>query len=261
MALNYTLTQYALILDVDLLPSFSAYGHLRQLVHLLRVQQTQTQTRSAKSESGGGGGGRVRGAASAGAGAMGAANESSDHTDMRGRSGRGREQDYLNSLVDACAPPESSSPSLCVFVLAAFESVGPQEESEFVRNKSDLCAQVEARRVTVFKGVVWAPGHAPTNYTQWYNASRAYRVAWAEDYEPYVMVRVKEIRREHLARDATQFEIPGAQLLFDTRFVGFGFNKATFIQELHLTGYLPPPQFPYSHEKYTDEYAIPEPWA
>ena len=218
MALNYSLTQYVLVLDVDLLPSFSAYAHLCEVVHFLRVQQSSAaEPTNARHE----------------LGAVAGATAKNGQNGTNGGSTRERtnSSDQFQSLL-SCA----KTGTRCAFVLPAFESTASLGKYIFAGNKSDLCAQMQAQTVAVFKGVVFPSGHAATDYPRWYNASSAYRVAWEEDYEPYVMLRVKAITHEHIGRDATEFDIPGTEVAFDPRFVGFGFNKATFIQELHFTG-------------------------
>lgn len=59
----------------------------------------------------------------------------------------------------------------------------------------------------------WPQGHAPTDYARWREAQAPYRVQWAADYEPYVVV----------PRDCPRY---------DPRFVGFGWNKVAHIIEL-----------------------------
>lgn len=59
----------------------------------------------------------------------------------------------------------------------------------------------------------WPQGHAPTDYARWREAQAPYRVQWAADYEPYVVV----------PRDCPRY---------DSRFVGFGWNKVAHIIEL-----------------------------
>lgn len=60
---------------------------------------------------------------------------------------------------------------------------------------------------------VWPQGHEPTDYAHWREAQAPYRVEWAADYEPYVVV----------PRDCPRY---------DPRFVGFGWNKVAHIMEL-----------------------------
>ena len=53
---------------------------------------------------------------------------------------------------------------------------------------------------------VWQAGHSATNYSLWRSATQPFPIDWSPDYEPYVLID------------------RGAPL-FDTRFVGFGWNK------------------------------------
>uniref|UniRef100_A0A8C9JTH1 LARGE xylosyl- and glucuronyltransferase 2 n=1 Tax=Panthera tigris altaica TaxID=74533 RepID=A0A8C9JTH1_PANTA len=64
----------------------------------------------------------------------------------------------------------------------------------------------------------WPRGHAPTDYARWREAQTPYRVQWAADYEPYVVV----------PRDCPRY---------DPRFVGFGWNKVAHIVELDAQEY------------------------
>ncbi|XP_073514953.1 xylosyl- and glucuronyltransferase LARGE2 isoform X3 [Phyllobates terribilis] len=65
---------------------------------------------------------------------------------------------------------------------------------------------------------VWEKGHAPTNYAKWRTATTSYRVDWAPNFEPYLVVR----------RDCPEY---------DQRFLGFGWNKVSHIMELDAKGY------------------------
>ena len=67
---------------------------------------------------------------------------------------------------------------------------------------------------------MWPEGHAPTNYTRWFNSSHAYRVSWQQNYEPYIAV----------SRDL----VPK----YDERFFGFGWNKVSHIMEVDAQGYV-----------------------
>ena len=73
-------------------------------------------------------------------------------------------------------------------------------------------------KLQIFRHSVWKKGHAPTNYAQWVNATRPYKVQWAPDFEPYIAV----------ASNVTRY---------DTRFIGFGWNKVSHIMELDAQGY------------------------
>ncbi|MCL4113662.1 UNVERIFIED_CONTAM: hypothetical protein GTU68_067369 [Idotea baltica] len=65
---------------------------------------------------------------------------------------------------------------------------------------------------------VWIAGHAPTNFAKWRTATTPYTVEWKQDFEPYIVVKK---------------DVPA----YDTRFVGFGWNKMSHIMELHVIGY------------------------
>ena len=73
--------------------------------------------------------------------------------------------------------------------------------------------------VKPFHMAKWFPGHGPTNFSKWYNSSEPYTIKWAPFFEPYVIVKLK-----HLPR-------------FDERFVGYGYNKVSFFDELYALNY------------------------
>ena len=85
-------------------------------------------------------------------------------------------------------------------------------------NKTALVKMLESQTIQPFRHLEWPRGHEPTNYEHWKTAVRPYRVNWAADYEPYVV----------LSRPFPRY---------DTRFVGFGWNKVSHIMELHHAGY------------------------
>ncbi|VDO92043.1 unnamed protein product [Soboliphyme baturini] len=65
----------------------------------------------------------------------------------------------------------------------------------------------------------WAAGHLATDYDRWRNATSPYRVVyWSMDFEPYIAVRSDVVR-------------------YDTRFLGYGWNKVSHIMELDSIGY------------------------
>ena len=70
-----------------------------------------------------------------------------------------------------------------------------------------------------FQSIKWPAGHAPTNFSRWRTSSQPYSVEWAPNYEPYVVVK-----KENLPS-------------FDERFVGFGWNKVSFIMQLDAKNY------------------------
>ena len=102
------------------------------------------------------------------------------------------------------------------FVVPAFETL--LYRFKFPENKEELLKMFDDRIIFTFRYHVWKAGHAPTNYAHWRNASVPYRVSWSPDYEPYVVVRSDALR-------------------YDERFVGFGWNKVSYIMELDARGF------------------------
>ena len=203
MALNYTLTQYALILDVDLIPSWSARANLKELVRYLHQQSVGIKFEDANHK-------RI---------------ESSQF-------GFNYSTEFIRSIA-YCVQPGMH----CAFVLPAFETTSGFDKYFFARTKFELYSQFGVGNVMVFQGKVCPQGHAPTNYYRWWHTRTPYCVALQDKYEPYVMVRVKSITHEDLLKDPTQIKIPEAELLFEQRFVGYGLNKVMFIRELDALGY------------------------
>uniref|UniRef100_A0A1B6CYE9 LARGE xylosyl- and glucuronyltransferase 1 n=1 Tax=Clastoptera arizonana TaxID=38151 RepID=A0A1B6CYE9_9HEMI len=108
---------------------------------------------------------------------------------------------------------ESSKKAL---VVPAFET--QRYRTSFPRSKAELLRMLDMGTLFTFRYHVWTKGHAPTNYAKWRSATTPYKVLWESDYEPYVVVRK---------------DIPE----YDTRFVGFGWNKVSHIMELEAQGY------------------------
>ncbi|KFO19873.1 Glycosyltransferase-like protein LARGE2 [Fukomys damarensis] len=101
-------------------------------------------------------------------------------------------------------------------VVPAFESL--HYRFSFPRSKAELLALLDAGALYTFRYHEWPQGHLPTDYARWREAQAPYRVQWAADYEPYVVV----------PRDCPRY---------DPRFVGFGWNKAAHIVELDVQEY------------------------
>ena len=89
---------------------------------------------------------------------------------------------------------------------------------ELPPNKTVLLKMVDTGSVQSFRFTEWPQGHSPTNYKHWSIATRPYRINWATDFEPYVVLQRPFPR-------------------YDNRFVGFGWNKVSHIMELHHAGY------------------------
>ena len=103
-----------------------------------------------------------------------------------------------------------------VFVVPAFETL--LYRFKFPENKDELLKMLDHGSIFTFRKHVWKVGHAPTNYAHWRNASIPYKVSWSPDYEPYVVVKSNTQR-------------------YDQRFVGFGWNKVSYIMELDARRY------------------------
>ena len=102
------------------------------------------------------------------------------------------------------------------FIVPAFETLRYKFSSP--GDKQELIQMWDDGLVDTFRHFEWPRGHAATNYTFWKQAVSPYRVEWDMDYEPYVFMSKKGP-------------------LFDTRFVGFGWNKVSFIIELDVLGF------------------------
>ena len=86
-------------------------------------------------------------------------------------------------------------------------------------NKSTLLDLVNQDEVEPFYFKSFPAGHRPTDFPKWYNSSRPYTITWAQNFEPYVIVKLKDL------------------LTFDERFIGFGFDKISFFMELDAMNY------------------------
>ncbi|XP_072153675.1 xylosyl- and glucuronyltransferase LARGE2s [Bemisia tabaci] len=101
-------------------------------------------------------------------------------------------------------------------VVPAFET--QRYRITFPQSKAELLSMLDMGSLFTFRYHVWTKGHAPTNYAKWKIATTPYKVQWEPDYEPYIVVRK---------------DIPE----YDTRFVGFGWNKVSHIMELEAQGF------------------------
>ena len=71
----------------------------------------------------------------------------------------------------------------------------------------------------VFRYHDWPQGHEATNFVRWRTSTQPYVVDFAEAFEPYVVVH--------------RTSVPN----FDTRFVGFGWNKVSHTMRLDAEGW------------------------
>ncbi|KAM3919319.1 LOW QUALITY PROTEIN: xylosyl- and glucuronyltransferase LARGE2 [Leptodactylus fuscus] len=101
-------------------------------------------------------------------------------------------------------------------IVPAFETL--RYRLSFPKSKAELLSMLDMGALYTFRYHVWEKGHAPTDYAKWRIATTSYRVDWAPNFEPYVVVR----------RDCPEY---------DERFLGFGWNKVSHIMELDAKGY------------------------
>ncbi|XP_045413869.1 LARGE xylosyl- and glucuronyltransferase 2 [Lemur catta] len=121
--------------------------------------------------------------------------------------------DYLRASIEQLGLDSRRKAAL---VVPAFETL--HYRFSFPTSKAELLALLDASALHTFRYHEWPQGHAPTDYTRWREAEAPYRVQWAADYEPYVVV----------PRDCPRY---------DPRFVGFGWNKVAHIVELDAQEY------------------------
>ncbi|XP_048215482.1 xylosyl- and glucuronyltransferase LARGE2 isoform X2 [Perognathus longimembris pacificus] len=121
--------------------------------------------------------------------------------------------DYLRASIEQL---ELGSRRKAALVVPAFETL--RYRFSFPSSKAELLDLLDTGTLYTFRYHEWPRGHAPTDYTRWREAQVPYRVQWAADYEPYVVV----------PRDCPRY---------DPRFVGFGWNKVAHIMELDAQEY------------------------
>lgn len=115
-------------------------------------------------------------------------------------------------------PPMASSSEHTAqraLVVPAFETL--LYRIQFPKTKAELTRMLNFGKLFTFRYHVWTKGHAPTNFQKWAQATTPYKIKWQPDFEPYVVVR-KDV------------------VAYDTRFVGFGWNKVSHIMELNAQG-------------------------
>jgi len=120
--------------------------------------------------------------------------------------------DALVNFSSSMLAISSSSPSFNgakrALILPALET--PRYQLKDVpTSKAAAVAALDVGDLYPFRYHEWSKGHAATDFGRWRAATKPYKVEWQENFEPYVMVLKKELP------------------LFDERFVGFGWNKAS----------------------------------
>jgi glycosyltransferase-like protein LARGE len=110
-----------------------------------------------------------------------------------------------------------------VLILPAFERfmINDTQVSidEVPSTKTELLIALKNNEVSAFHAHNFIPGHGPTDFKKWYNATAIYPITWLPQFEPYFVVA---------RRDLPPY--------WDS-FVGFGYNKLSWVTELHAAGY------------------------
>ena len=119
--------------------------------------------------------------------------------------------EYLKRAVSQQGPD-----SKIALVVPAFETL--LYRIQFPKNKAELLNMLNYGHLFTFRYHVWPQGHAPSNFARWRLATTPYRIDWKPDFEPYIVVR----------KDVTKY---------DTRFVGFGWNKVSHSMRLYGENY------------------------
>ncbi|XP_070168116.1 xylosyl- and glucuronyltransferase LARGE1 isoform X2 [Polyergus mexicanus] len=101
-------------------------------------------------------------------------------------------------------------------IVPAFET--ERYRFTFPTNKEELLKFLKRNILYTFRYHVWTQGHAATNYSLWQNSMEPYEISWEPDFEPYIVV-------------------PKSAPSYDTRFVGFGWNKVSYVTHLTALNY------------------------
>lgn len=129
--------------------------------------------------------------------------------------------DYLKRSIGSIGLKQTNTEQSSILnnralVVPAFETL--LYRIQFPKTKADLNQMLNIGQLFTFRYHVWTKGHAPTNFAIWGQATTPYKIKWESDFEPYVVVHRDVVR-------------------YDTRFVGFGWNKVSHIMELYAQNY------------------------
>jgi hypothetical protein len=109
-----------------------------------------------------------------------------------------------------------------LLVIPAFELFKADETNllaDIPSTKADLLVSLQRNESAPFHLRQFAPGHGPTDFTRWYNASDIYEITWQPQYEPYFITSRRDLPP------------------FWDGLVGYGFDKDSWVTELHAMGY------------------------
>jgi len=99
-----------------------------------------------------------------------------------------------------------------VLIVPAFESQR-YKSTGFPETKAELVKKLDLGELFTFRFHDWPSGHAATNFIKWRTSTTPYSVKVSKDFEPYIVAKKNIVR-------------------YDTRFVGFGWNKVSHILSL-----------------------------
>jgi len=104
-----------------------------------------------------------------------------------------------------------------VLVVPAFETQR-YKSSHFPATKAELVKRLDLGEIFTFRYHDWPAGHAGTNFVKWRSSTTPYSIKVTKDFEPYIVGKKSMVR-------------------YDTRFLGFGWNKVSHILALDADGY------------------------
>ena len=108
--------------------------------------------------------------------------------------------------------------SFRALVVPAFESQ-QYKVANLPGSKAEVVKRLDLGTLLTFRYHDWPQGHEATNFVRWRTSTQPYSVAWTEAFEPYVVVHRNSVPK------------------FDTRFVGFGWNKVSHMMRLASEGW------------------------
>ncbi|XP_043255946.1 LARGE xylosyl- and glucuronyltransferase 1-like isoform X1 [Colletes gigas] len=120
------------------------------------------------------------------------------------------------SLMSYIVKLNISESDRVALIVPAFET--ERYRFTFPADKDELLKFLKRGVLYTFRYHVWTQGHAATNYSYWRNTMEPYEVSWEPDFEPYIVVTRLAPR-------------------YDTRFIGFGWNKVSYLTHLTVLDY------------------------
>jgi len=103
-----------------------------------------------------------------------------------------------------------------VLVVPAFETQR-YKSTNFPATKAELVKKLDLGEIFTFRFHDWPAGHSATNFVKWRTSTTPYSIKVTKDFEPYIVGKKSMVR-------------------YDTRFLGFGWNKVSHILSLAAEG-------------------------